>query len=216
VSELRERLDAAVSGTYPDGPPDSLADVLRDTEQFFGVREREAVEKGLETDPDGDPDAVVDADANCHGRWHEAVDALCAVLPAYLDAYDAACRTAGVLAHVDVAHWIAEFFEDATYGSAFRKRLRQRWTDRLSTVIVDEAQDVSRAQHDALAPLVDADTRVLLVGDREQCIYAWRNAQPSLFDRAATEGEYFGVDWAPHERRSATRSYGVRRSSRRV
>jgi len=212
VTELRERLETVVSGTYPGGPPDSLADVLRDTEQFFGVRERETVERGLETDSDGGPDAVVDADAHCHERWHEAVDALCTVLPAYLDAYDEACRTAGVLAHVDVAHWIAEFFEDAAHGSAFRERLRQRWTDRLSTVIVDEAQDVSRAQHDALAPLVDTDTRVLLVGDREQCIYAWRNAQPSLFDRAATEGEYFGVDWAPHERRSAIRSYRFRPS----
>ncbi|MFD1527518.1 UvrD-helicase domain-containing protein, partial [Halolamina salina] len=211
VAELRERLDAVVSGTYPDGPPDSLADVLRDTEQFFGAEEREAVERAL-AESDGKPDAVVAADAGCHERWDEAVGALCTVLPAYLDAYDEACRAAGVLAHVDVAHWVAEFFDDAAYGSAFRDRLRRRWTDRLSTVIVDEAQDVSRAQHDALAPLIDADTRVLLVGDREQCIYAWRNAQPSLFDRAATEGEYFGVDWTPHERRSATRSYRFRPS----
>ena len=212
VPDLRDRLSTVVAGTYPDGPPDSLADVLRDAEQFFGPGEREAVERGLETGSDGDFDAVVDADADCHERWGEAVDALCAVLPAYLDAYDEACRATGVLAHVDVAHWIAEFFQDAVYESAFRERLRQRWIDRLSTVIVDEAQDVSRAQHDALAPLVDADTRVLLVGDRDQCIYAWRNAQPSLFDRAATEGEYFGVDWTPHERRSATRSYRFRPS----
>ncbi|WP_435116257.1 UvrD-helicase domain-containing protein [Halolamina sp. C58] len=212
VPALHERLGGVVSGSYPDGTPDSLADVLRDTERFFGPEERAAVERGLETDPDGDPDAVVDADVDCHERWGEAVDALCTVLPAYLDAYDEACRASEVLAHVDVAHWVAEFFENESYESAFRDRLRRRWTDRLSTVIVDEAQDVSRAQHDALAPLVDADTRVLLVGDREQCIYAWRNAQPSLFDRAATEGEYFGVDWAPHERRSATRSYRFRPS----
>ena len=209
VPELRDRLEAVAEGTYPDGPPESLEDVLRDAERFFGAEERGAVERELEAEGS---DAVVDADADCHDRWFTAVDALCTVLPAYLDAYDEACRAAGVVAHVDVAHWVATFFETADYESAFRERLRERWTDRLSTVIVDEAQDVSRAQHDALAPLVDADTRVLLVGDREQCIYAWRNAQPSLFDQAASEGRYFGVDWEPHDRRSATRSYRFRPS----
>ena len=210
VPALRERLEAVVSGTYPDGPPDSLADVLRDTERFFGTTERAAVERALEKDAGGDPEAVVDTDASCHEEWDEAVDALCTVLPVYLDAYDEACRGSGVVAHVDVSHWIATFFEEPAHESAFRERLRTRWTDRLSTVIVDEAQDVSRAQHDALAPLIDADTRVLLVGDREQCIYAWRNAQPSLFDAAAADGRYFGVDWEHHERRSATRSYRFR------
>ncbi|NHX36453.1 MULTISPECIES: UvrD-helicase domain-containing protein [Halolamina] len=210
VPDLRERLEAAVSGTYPDGPPASLEAVLRDTERFFGAEERAAVERELDADPAGDAGTVVDADADCHDRWFEAVDALCTVLPAYLDAYDEACRASGVLAHVDVAHWIATFFESGGYESPFRERLRERWTGRLSTVIVDEAQDVSRAQHDALAPLVDADTRVLLVGDREQCIYAWRNAQPSLFDAAAADGRYFGIDWETHERRSATRTYRPR------
>ena len=210
VADLRERLDAVLAGSYPDGPPASMAAVLRDTERFFGAEERAAVERALETDAAGDADSVVDADADCHDRWSESVDALCTVLPVYLDAYDDACRAAGVLAHVDVAHWIAMFFDREAYRSSFRDRLRARWRGRLSTVIVDEAQDVSRAQHDALAPLVDADTRVLLVGDREQCIYAWRNAQPSLFDTAATAGRYFGIDWETHERRSATRTYRSR------
>jgi ATP-dependent helicase/nuclease subunit A len=210
VPDLRERLEAVVAGSYPDGPPMSLADVLRDTERFFGAEERTAVERALENDVEGTPDAVVDADAACRDQWAGSVDALCTVLPAYLEAYDDACRATEVVAHVDVAHWVAQFFDDETYESAFRDRLRARWADRLSTVIVDEAQDVSRAQHDALAPLIDPDTRVLLVGDRDQCIYAWRNAQPSLFDAAATDGEYFGINWEPHERRSATRSYRFR------
>jgi ATP-dependent helicase/nuclease subunit A len=209
VGELRERLKAVVSGSYPDGPPDSLVDVLRDTEQFFGTEERAAVQRGLDAGG-GDPEALVDADRDCHDVWGEAVEALCTVLPTYLDAYDDACRRAGVVAHVDVAHWVATFFEGSTYESTFRQRLRERWTGRLSTVIVDEAQDVSRAQHDALAPLIDGNTRVLLVGDREQCIYAWRNAQPNLFAAAATEGRYFGVGWDTHEHRSATRTYRSR------
>ncbi|MFD1567281.1 UvrD-helicase domain-containing protein, partial [Halolamina litorea] len=212
VPDLRERLETVVAGSYPEGAPDSFGDVLRDTERFFGAGEREAVERGLDADPDGAPESVVDADGACRAGWAAAVDALCTVLPAYLDAYDEACRRAGVVAHVDVAHWIATFFAEPAYESPFRDRLRERWTGRLSTVVVDEAQDVSRAQHDALAPLVDAETRVLLVGDPEQCIYAWRNAQPRLFDTAATEGRYFGIDWETHERRTATRTYRSRPS----
>lgn len=208
---LRTRLTDVISGTYPDGPPESLSDVLRDTEQFFGVDERRGVESRL-AETDGDAQAVVATDADCYEAWHDAVDALCTVLPGYLDAYDEACRTASVVAHVDVAHWIGTFFEESTYESPFRDRIRERWTRRLSTVVIDEAQDVSRAQHDALAPLIDAETRVLLVGDREQCIYAWRNAQPRLFATAAHDGRYFGREWETHERRTATQTYRFRPS----
>ncbi|MEF8859416.1 MAG: UvrD-helicase domain-containing protein [Halolamina sp.] len=210
VDGLRDRLEAVVEGAYPDGPPASLAAVLRDVTRFFGPAERDAVEDRLAADPDGEPDAVVTADAACYEEWHGTIEAFCTVLDAYLDAYDEACRANGVVAHVDVAHWIATFFAEPRYASPFRERLRERYTNRLSTVIVDEAQDVSRAQHDALAPLVDADSRVLLVGDRNQSIYAWRNAQPSLFAAAVEDGEYFGVDWTTHEAARATRTYRCR------
>jgi ATP-dependent helicase/nuclease subunit A len=210
VAELRERLDDVVDGTYPHGPPASFDDVLRDLSEFFGVEERTAVEDRIGADPDGEAAAVVAADTACHDEWREAIDAFCTVFDAYLDAYDEACRANGVVAHVDVAHWVAAFFADPRYDSAFRRRLRDRYTERLSTVIVDEAQDVSRAQHDALEPLVDARTRVLLVGDRNQSIYAWRNAQPSLFASAVSDGQYFGVDWDTHESARATRTYRCR------
>lgn len=210
VDELRQRLRDVVDGAYPNGPPESLEAVLRDVARFFGSAERDAVEDRLTADPDGEPEAVVTADAACHEEWQAAIDAFCSVLDAYLDAYDEACRANGVVAHVDVAHWIATFFAAPRYESPFRERLRERYTDRLSTIIVDEAQDVSRAQHDALAPLVDADSRVLLVGDRKQSIYAWRNAQPSLFAAAVEDGEYFDVGWTNHESARATRTYRCR------
>jgi len=210
VDDLRERLDAVVDGAYPDGPPASLESVLHDVTRLFGPEEGEAVEQRLGADPDGDPDAVPAADAACHDEWRAAIDAFCTVLDRYLGAYDEACRANGVVAHVDVAHWVATFFTDERYASPFRDRLRERYAGRLSTVVVDEAQDVSRAQHDALAPLIDADTRVLLVGDRNQSIYAWRNAQPGLFAAAVEDGEYFGVDWTTHEAERATRTYRCR------
>ena len=210
VSDLRGQLLAVVDGAYPAGPPESVGDVLRDVERFFGDAEREAVTERLETDADGDTEAVVAADADCAAEWRDAITAFCGVLESYLDAYDDACRARGVVAHVDVAHWVATFFEAGRYSGPFRERLRERYTDRLSTVVVDEAQDVSRAQHDALAPLVDRETRVLLVGDRNQSVYAWRNAQPSLFAGAVEDGEYFGIEWETHESAQATRSYRFR------
>lgn len=210
VDGFRQRIEAVVDGAYPDGPPESVEAVLRDVARFFGAGERDAVEDRLAADPDGDPDAVVTADAACHDEWRTTIDAFCTVLDAYLDAYDEACRANGVVAHVDVAHWVATFFAEPRYASPFRERLRERYTDRLSTVIVDEAQDVSQAQHDAIAPLVDADSRVLLVGDRNQSVYAWRNAQPSLFAQAVEDGEYFGIDWTNHEAARATRTYRCR------
>ncbi|MFB6220513.1 MAG: DNA helicase UvrD, partial [Halolamina sp.] len=51
---------------------------------------------------------------------------------------------------------------------------------------------------------------VLLVGDRNQSIYAWRNAQPGLFAAAVEDGEYFGIDWDRHESARATRTYRCR------
>lgn len=210
VDGFRERLLAVVDGAYPDSSPESLANVLRDVERFFGDTEREAVEERLAADPDGDPEAVADADDDCETAWRAAITAFCTVLEAYLDAYDRACRARSVVAHVDVAHWVATYFEADRYAGPFRDRLRGRYGDRLSTVVVDEAQDVSRAQHDALAPLVDRETRVLLVGDRNQSVYAWRNAQPALFAAAVEDGEYFGIDWDTHEAARATRSYRFR------
>ncbi len=210
VDELQQRLEAVIDGTYPEGPPESVEDVLRDVERFFGSDERDAVDDRLSADPDGKPDAVADTDAGCHDEWRKAIDAFCDVLADYLDAYDEACRENGVVAHVDVSHWVGTFFRESRFASPFRRRLVERYTDRLSTVVVDEAQDVSRAQHDALAPLVDAETRVLLVGDRNQSIYAWRNAQPGLFGAAVENGEYFGVDWTHHESARATRTYRCR------
>jgi len=210
VETLHERLLGVLEGAYPDGPPESLEDVLEDVERFFGPDERNAVEERLAVDPDGERDAVATADARCHDEWAAAIERFCTVLSVYLDAYDEACRARGVVAHVDVAHWVATFFEAEHYAGPFRERLQERYTDRLSTVVVDEAQDVSHAQHDALAPLVDAETRVLLVGDRNQSVYAWRNAQPALFAAAFEDGEYFGIEWDTHESNRATRSYRFR------
>ncbi|GGN16349.1 UvrD-helicase domain-containing protein [Halarchaeum nitratireducens] len=207
VDAFADRLRAVVDGTYPDGSPGSFADVLRDVERFVDRRTAAETDAGFDADARA---AFVAADRACDASWREAIEDVRALLGTYAERYDALTRDRGVVTHLDVAHWIATYFEDDRYASDYRTHCRERYAARLDTLIVDEAQDVSVAQHDALAPFVDADTRVVLVGDRKQCIYTWRNASPERFARAAAAGEYFGVDWDTHVRERAARTYRSR------
>ncbi|GGM64567.1 ATP-dependent helicase/nuclease subunit A [Halarchaeum rubridurum] len=207
VDAFADRLRDAVDGAYPEGAPEDFADVLRDVERFVDRRTADETAAGFDADARA---AFVAADRACHESWRDAVDDLQTFLAAYEEAYDALTRERGLLTHLDVAHWTAAYFEAERYASDYRAHVRERYTARLDTVIVDEAQDVSVVQHDALAPFVDSDTRVLLVGDRKQCIYTWRNASPERFARAAADGDYFGVDWDVHVRERAARTYRSR------
>lgn len=55
-------------------------------------------------------------------------------------------------------------------------------------VIVDEAQDTSRAQYDLIHSLWDAGRTALTVcGDPKQSIYAWRNADPDILPNLERE-----------------------------
>ena len=58
--------------------------------------------------------------------------------------------------------------------------LRTRLQDRYAHVVVDEYQDVGRAQFHILDYLTAPDRNYLVVGDDDQCIYGWRGADPSF------------------------------------
>lgn len=64
---------------------------------------------------------------------------------------------------------------------------------RLRHMLVDEFQDTSRAQWNALAPLagecLSKGGSVLLVGDVKQAIYGWRGGDARLFDEAPVQPE---------------------------
>ncbi|SEM04306.1 UvrD-helicase domain-containing protein [Haloferax larsenii] len=207
VDAFRESLVETANETYPDGPPSDFGDVLADIRRFVG--KDAALDTARSYDPTERP-AVVDADETLYVSWLDAIDDFCMLLEAYTETYDELAQDVGVASHLDTAHWVARFFEDDTYRGAFRTRLQSRYTDRFSTVIVDEAQDVSVVQHDALAHFVDTQTRVLVVGDSKQSIYTWRNAHPQLFERAIRDGTYFGIDWDTHVVKTAARSYRCR------
>lgn len=207
VAAFGDHLRGVVAQAYPDGPPAASADVVRDIEGFVDGATADATAETFDAD---DWAAFIAADRDCYDSWTAAVDDFCELLDAYAGRYDALSRERGVAAHLDAAHWVATYFGDDTEASDYRERVRERHAARLRTLVVDEAQDVSIVQHEALAPFVDDDCRALLVGDVKQCIYTWRNAQPSLFERAFDEGAYFGVDWDTHETARAARTYRSR------
>ncbi|MFF3277328.1 UvrD-helicase domain-containing protein [Streptomyces chrestomyceticus] len=61
-------------------------------------------------------------------------------------------------------------------------RLLPPLRSRFAEVVVDEAQDCSAADLAILELLHDADLPLVLVGDPDQAIYAWRGAQPQALE----------------------------------
>lgn len=58
--------------------------------------------------------------------------------------------------------------------------LRTRAQNAYEYVLIDEFQDVSRAQFEILDCLTAGDRNYMVVGDDDQCIYQWRGAHPSF------------------------------------
>lgn len=216
-SEVGERLHESRRAFYPDGPPSSLADVIEDARRFAGDG------AGVSPTETWSEDEIVAADRALHDAWEARIDDLVAVYRSYVAAYDRACRERGVVSHVDCAHWIRQYFDDPTCPRRWaddavsesvvdrrRTRLRDRWQSRIDLLVVDEAQDISTGQHDALAQLVTDDTRVVLYGDPFQSIYTWRNARPSSFADAITDGTYFDREWDTHVVGTAQTTYRQR------
>lgn len=207
VAECVDRFHAAVDANYDGGEPASFGDVL---EAVAAYRDEATVDR-VRTDLDAaDREELLTADQRLYAEWHAAVDAFGDALAAYADRYDRRCVERGVVSHLDCAYWVDRFFTADEYAGSRRDRLLDRYHHGIESVVVDEAQDVSRIQHDALAHLVDGDTRVLLAGDLHQCIYHWRDASPALFRRAMQAGEYFGRSWGSHTAETTAQNYRSR------
>jgi DNA helicase-2/ATP-dependent DNA helicase PcrA len=60
-------------------------------------------------------------------------------------------------------------------------KLRESLTGRIRQVIVDEYQDLNRAQEEILQRFVEMGAHLTVVGDDDQAIYQWRGGDVSLF-----------------------------------
>ena len=74
-------------------------------------------------------------------------------------------------------------------------RLRDTFSGRVTQVLVDEYQDLNRAQEEILTRLVEVGADLTVVGDDDQAIYQWRGGDVSLFLG-------FGTRYQDAERRS--------------
>lgn len=107
------------------------------------------------------------------------------LLPAYaLHGIDMAMeelkRVDGVTFFSDLTRRVAEVVKDEPVPYIY-----ERLGERYRHFLIDEFQDTSLLQWNALLPLLDnalaTDGSVLLVGDAKQAIYRWRNGEVRLF-----------------------------------
>ncbi len=114
--------------------------------------------------------------------------ALHEVITAYDDQCERLLRTRGRLGFDDVKLLMGE------WAHSEEARLRREAVDfrldaRIDHWLLDEFQDTSPAEWNALLPLIDEaasddlDRSMFIVGDRKQAIYAWRGGDVTLFDQ---------------------------------
>ena len=60
------------------------------------------------------------------------------------------------------------------------EKARQKLRNRYDHILLDEFQDINRAQYDLVSLMVRDDAKVLAVADADQMIYNWRGSDPQL------------------------------------
>jgi len=206
-AELADRLRAAVTANYRGGSTTSFEGIIDAVVAYRDETTATNVKNGLTSE---EKHTLLKADQELHEEWSTLVETFAKLVEQYAGVYDNLTRERGVITHTDCVHLVETYFSDDRFESARRERLTRRYREGIDSVIIDEAQDVSQIQHDALSHLVADDTRILLAGDLDQCIYQWRDATPDLFASAFEHGEYFNRDWEPHKTERAEKNYRSR------
>ena len=80
------------------------------------------------------------------------------------------------------------------------EKTRKMWQDRFDYILVDEFQDVNRAQYACLQMLAAPKNNLFMVGDDDQSIYGFRGASPSFMldfpkDFPGTEKVFLDVNY---------------------
>lgn len=119
------------------------------------------------------------------------------------DEHSRQLRKRGLLSFDDVKILLGEWSQSEE-ARLRRELIDYRLDGRYDHWLLDEFQDTSRAEWQALEPLVDeavADPEgsLFIVGDRKQGIYAWRGGDVSLFDDVLTRYSG-GMDVEPMDR----------------
>ncbi|QMU56119.1 MAG: AAA family ATPase [Candidatus Mycalebacterium zealandia] len=65
-----------------------------------------------------------------------------------------------------------------------------RRTQKFGLIMVDEFQDTDSAQYKIIKLLCGEKTKLIVVGDRLQSIYGFRGAEPELFDKILSSGDF--------------------------
>lgn len=85
------------------------------------------------------------------------------------------------------------FREDLVYDLLYIIRARPEWFgNRYQHVLVDEYQDINRAQQEMLSAAAGTAAEIMVVGDPDQCIYEWRGSRPDFITNIF-EREFSGV-----------------------
>ena len=112
------------------------------------------------------------------------------LISAFEKEYDRKVRRAGRLVFSDIPRLVAGLSPDV------RAALEYRADCRIRAWALDEFQDTSRAQWNAIANLIDeakqsdGEKSVFIVGDRKQAIYGWRDGDVGIFAEELASGFY--------------------------
>lgn len=95
-------------------------------------------------------------------------------------AYNALLTKANALDFDDILYYTNRLFEQ-------RPDILEKYQDRFQHVLVDEYQDVNFSQYNIVHAIAAKHRNVVVVGDDDQSIYAWRGADVSLILRFGSD-----------------------------
>lgn len=94
--------------------------------------------------------------------------------------YNQLLRKANALDFDDILYFAVRLLEQRT-------DVREKYADRFLHVLVDEYQDVNFSQYRLIQLITDKHRNIVVVGDDDQSIYAWRGADVSLILRFGSD-----------------------------
>jgi DNA helicase-2/ATP-dependent DNA helicase PcrA len=94
--------------------------------------------------------------------------------------YNALLQRANALDFDDILYYVNRLFEQ-------RKEVLEKYQERFLHVLVDEYQDVNFAQYSIVHAIAGKHQNIVVVGDDDQSIYAWRGADVKLILRFGSD-----------------------------